>query len=341
MSDHIPLVGGVLHNSGHFYLLVERDESDDDESAVAVGRAHAENIPLKILSESEEFISLIVLPMEWAAQGEAAALTAEGVVFFIDPYASRSEIVPGAGYSRADSRGVGRMVALREASGWLFAMGLGGQVYRRRVDSPWEDISLLLSSSLPRVFYTVAPGPVAGSFVFGGLSVGDYEETDEIVSADEAGDADRLADLILEAVEADASSICVYDRGWREVEFDADGEVGPIFFEEGLSWLIFVSTGTIWRTRDFLSFDEVFATDEPLVDWQDVARRNGEVFALDDNVLYLLADAGLTSFRPPLPTVRRPYLSISPSDAGLAAIQRDAVQLYDGAAWNRLVPVLT
>lgn len=343
MTDKAPLVGGVLHDSGTFYLLVETDDADDDESVVAVGHAEGDRIVLNELTGLEEIASMICLSADWAVLGQAACLTAEGLVYFLTPSGAQPEIVPGSGYSRDDSRGLGRMTTLGEASGWLFAMGFGGQVYRRRVDSGWEDIGVRPLSDMPPSppsLLTVAPGPAPESFVFGGLNVSEYEDTDEIEAADEEDDSDRLAELILAAVGDDTLTIRMFNGTWTENEFDVEGIAAPILVEGASSWLIFVSTGTIWRTSEFRSFEEVFATEQPQDGWGDVKQWNGRPLVLNDDSLFVLQGNTLVDFPDPLPTQDTSCLSVSPSAAGLAAVHRNVVQLYDGTSWSLLTPVL-
>lgn len=343
MSNNVPLVGGLLHDSGTFYLMVETDDADENESVVAAGRAEGRQIILNELTNTENFVSMIGLSADWAELGQAACLTAEGLLYFLTPSGAQPEIVPGSGYSRDDSHGLGHMTTLGEASGWLFATGFGGQVYRRRVDSGWENISVPPSSDKPPrppSLLAVAPGPVPNSFVFGGLNVSEYEDTDEIEAADEEDDADRLADLILAAVGDDTLTIRMFNGTWIENEFDVEGIAAPILVEGASTWLIFVSTGTIWRTSDFRSFEEVFATEQPQDGWGDVKQWNGQPLVLNEDALHLLDGAELVDFPDPFPALETPCLSISPSAAGLAAIHRTAVQLYDGRSWSRLTPVL-
>lgn len=343
MVDSVTIIGGVLHHSGTYYLLVETDDADDDEAVVAVGRSDGSRIALKALTGLEEIVSIIVLEGEWAARAEAACLTAEGVVYFLSPAGAQSEIIPGSGYEREDALDLGRMTTLREQDGWLFAMGFGGQVYRRRVESSWENISIPERGDnppSPPSLYAVADGPRGGSFVFGGVNVGEYVETDDIEAASDAGDADRLADLILDAIGVDKPTIRIYDGGWSEVEFDGTGTIGPILRESRSSWILFVSTGLILRTSEFQSFEDVYA-DDPGVGWGDVKVWRQMVLVVGQGGTIFVLNDGLVEFptQPPA-SPSSSLLSLSPSDALLAAMYPDAVMLFDGESWARLVPTM-
>lgn len=340
MSEPVRLSGGVLHDGGTYYLLLPQGESDEDEAIIAAGRARDGRIVLTPVTQPTEIVSLVTLPADWTGVGEAAALTADGEVHFVMPDAVRTEIVTGAGYNRRDALKLGRMIALRESEGSLFALGFGGQVYRRRIDSAWEALGPVPSGGGGKpAFNSVTRGPRPGSHVFCGVNVGEYAPTEAIAAADSAGDASLLADLIFNALGEDTPSLRLYDAAWTAELFEGDGILGPVFSLTASSWYLIVSTGVIWRTEDFQSFREIVAPTRPRP-WDDAKVWNGRLVLLDGDEIQQLSDDVLEDFPIPLPSTSALCLSLSPAAPGLAAIHSDAVQIFNGSNWQRLVPIL-
>jgi hypothetical protein len=332
--SNINLSGGVFTETGRFYLLIAEGNPDDDLSRLARGRREGNTILLEPLSARQEFVSIDALSSAWRSLGEVAALTAEGALVFAGADGSNQEIVTGSGYSRKDSRRLGRMTTIRECGDYLYAMGFGGQVYRRVVGGAWEAIGPEDSEAKPPSYYTVAPARTASEFVFGGAGISEYSETDEIRAAEEAGDASRLADLILDSIDADALIVSLYSGAWDHVDVAGTGAVGPILrITDG--WLIFVSTGLILKTSDFSSFSEVYAPTRP-TPFQDVKVWSSRPIILMQRQLLRLDPGGMVPFDPSLPLRETPCLSLWPSAAGLAAVHRDAVLVLRDDRWETL-----
>lgn len=148
-----------------------------------------------------------------------------------------------------------------------------------------------------------------------------------------------LADLIFNALGEDTPSLRLYDAAWTAELFEGDGILGPVFSLTASSWYLIVSTGVIWRTEDFQSFREIVAPTRPRP-WDDAKVWNGRLVLLDGDEIQQLSDDVLEDFPIPLPSTSALCLSLSPAAPGLAAIHSDAVQIFNGSNWQRLVPIL-
>jgi len=333
------LRGGVLATSGTFYLLCDHEDAEDDELVVVWGRRDGNRIPLTGLTDLEEIVSLIPLSGVWPGSAEAAAMTAEGTVFFLTPAAATPDPIPGAGYNRAGALDLGRMTTLVQAGDYLFAFGFGGQVYRRTPTENWQNLNVSSEASEPGYdpcFYAVVLGK--NEFCFGGIDISRDETTPEMEAANNAGDADLLADLLLADVRPDRTALRIYDGRWRTLDFDYSGAVIEILPAPGRTWYVFSSTGVVWRTPDFLAFDEVVALPGRRY-FFDVKARDNDVLLLLGSGLNLLEGGEIVPFDPPLPSIESAYVSISPTVGAIAAMFDGGVMFFDGSRWARLYPI--
>lgn len=336
----ISLTGGVLSETGTYYLLMASGDADEGESVIVAGIATEGKVPVAPVTQPAEWVSIIALPEAWADLGEAAAITAEGEVRFLLRDIAVTEIIEGAGYSGKGALGLGRMIALRECSGTLFALGFGGQVYRRHVDSPWEALGPVTAVGANRpAFNSVASGPRVGSFVFGGVNISEFNTNDAIKAADSAGDAMLLADLILDSLGDDTPALRLFEADWSTELFDGDGILGPIFKMPSSSWSLFTSSGTILSSSDLVFFEEVYAPPRPRP-WDDAKIWNNQLIVLAGNEIQILSGDSLESFPVQLPETKGQSLSLSPVSQGLAVIQSDAVVYFNRSTWEKLVPTL-
>lgn len=330
------LNGGVLHESGMFYLLIDRDDVEDDESVFAAGRREGDEIVISELSEVHEIVSMESLAGSWTNRAEVAVMTAEGDLLFSDGTKADIEIIPGAGYNSLESKGVGRMTALRQVGDALYAMGFGGQVYRCLPDGLWESIGPKTGNP-SSVFFTIAKGPSHG-LIFGGSNIWNFESSKEIDTANEAGDADALAELILAAVRPNMMTIHTYDGQWSDLGIEFQGSAVTILPKNDVMWYLFSDSGVVWETPDFLAFNEIWAPERP-AGFTDIKYWKGFPLLLSGNDLYLLRDGDFESFAEPLPVVDDICLSIWTAEERIAAVFRSFVMLYENGNWSRLMPV--
>lgn len=342
MTEKTVLQGGVLAENGRLYVLFVPEEAEDDEAIVSVGRRDGTALLLRELSDLEEFESIIPLSGAWTSKADAACLTSEGDVLYLNADVARAEFIPGAGYSQKGAKGVGRMIALCQVGDRLVATGFGGQVYVRDVDSGWSDISVppsAMTAAAKPVYFDVVANSRDGSLVFGGSLITEYVETDEINAADEAGDAELLARLMLEAVKPDMAIVAAYDGTWHEPSFEEEELVSAILpLPEG-SWLVFVASGTIFETADFRDYQEVFRPQSPEA-FDDIKMVDGQPLLLLRDALFRLVDGELVPFEPALPSKRKGCLSVSPAVSGLAAFYSDCIEVLEGGEWTTLTPQL-
>ncbi len=343
MTEPVILAGGIQTDSGTFYLLVERDDAEDDEAVVCAGRREGTAIPLRELTDLEEIQSMVALSAPWTDRAEAAALTAEGEVVFLNPAEAQTEIIPGAGYRNEGARSVGRMTGFAQVGDRLVAMGYGGQVYIRRQGGGWTDASVPPGGgpSGPKpAFYDVVAGPGGRTLVFGGSDLSNLEKTGDIAAANAAGDAMRLADLILAGTRPDLMSVRLYDGTWTAADLGGEeGAVAAILPESAGSYLIFAGTGTVFRTSDFAAIEEVFRPDNPN-GFDDIKLWQGAPLLLSGNTLAIYRNDALEPFAPPLPAGEDFCLSVWPAGERIAAVFPDHVQLFEDGAWTRLDPVM-
>jgi hypothetical protein len=336
------LRGGISVPAGTYYLLCDHEDAEEGELIVASGHRDGDRILLQPLTDLEEIVSLVVLPGAWSSIGEAAAMDAEGNVFYLEPSAASEEAIPGAGFERGGALQLGRMTTLVSLNEQLFAFGYGGQVYRRTPDSPWQNLNIPKEADEPGYdpcLYAVVAGPSEGTLYFGGTDVGTNAASDEeLEAADEAGDDDLYAELLLQGSRPDRTALFAYDGRWRRVPLDYPGAVIELLPEPQRAWLVFGSKGVIWRTRDFLAFDEAVAlsSDDYFLD---VKAQGGKVLLLLQGGLNLLEDDEVVPFDPPLPPIDKPCLSISPTEGTIAAMFESGVMFFDGNSWTRLYPV--
>jgi hypothetical protein len=336
------LRGGVLAPSGTFYLLCNDEEAEEGELIVASGRREGDRIALQPLTDLEEIVSLIALSGTWSGIAEAAAIDAEGNVFYLAPSLATVDTIPGAGFEGRGALGLGRMTTLVQLDAYLFALGYGGQVYRRTPDSPWQNLNVPKDVNEPGYdpcLYAVAAGLPEGTFLFGGIDIGQNAASDEeLEAADEAGDDDLYAELLLRGSRPDRTTLLAYDGRWGRLSLDFPAAIIEILPEPQRTWLVFSSKGVIWRTRDFLAFDEVLALSGNGY-FLDVKAQNSKVLLLILDGLDLLENDELKPFDPPLPLVDAGYLSISPAAGMIAAMFENGVMLFDGGSWEHLYPV--
>ncbi|PBB23655.1 hypothetical protein CK227_27090 [Mesorhizobium sp. WSM4308] len=157
-------------------------------------------------------------------------------------------------------------------------------------------------------------------------------------AANNAGDADLLADLLLADVRPDRTTLRIYDGRWRTLDFDYSGAVIEILPAPGRTWYVFSSTGVVWRTTDFLAFDEVVALPGRRY-FFDVKARDNDVLLLLGSGLNLLQGGEIVPFDPPLPSIESAYVSISPTVGAIAAMFESGVMFFDGSRWARLYPI--
>ncbi|ASY66753.1 hypothetical protein SJ05684_b57710 (plasmid) [Sinorhizobium sojae CCBAU 05684] len=70
------------------------------------------------------------------------AISDEGDVFFIRDEGILTEKISGAGVYSADADGSGAIRGITIADGYLYAFGLGGQIYRRNPDLGWQRLPI-------------------------------------------------------------------------------------------------------------------------------------------------------------------------------------------------------
>lgn len=339
-----PLTGGVMTESGSIYLLVERYDAEDDESVIFHGVPEGTSVNLLELTDIEEFQKIIPLTGLWQSRFEAAAMTAEGTLFLLEPQGANVEAIPGAGFHNSGAKGIGRMTSLGQVADLLIAAGYGGQVYVRYHNSGWSDISLppAASPAEPQsVFWDVQRGPGQGALVFAGSDVSPLADSDEIDAANEAGDADLLADLILAASQPNTTSLRIFDGTWSRnlfAEEEALAAIIPLGSAPSASWLIFQTNGAIFQTADFAAFELLFQPAEP-IGFSDIKLWKEQPLLLSGNHIFILRNGTLQSFEPALPEDETSCLSISPAGDRIAAFYPDHMQVFDGSGWTRLDPI--
>jgi len=339
MSGDLLLGGGILCPQGGAYLLVVPAEAEDDEVVVCSARRDGAALRLMALTDLEEIQSIIALSAPWDAIAEACAMTPEGELFFLRPHEAELQTIPGAGYSRDDAKGIGRMTALALVGEDLVATGYSGQVYRyphgRR---GWTDISIPVSSSDAHkpAFYDIAAGP-GGVLVCGGSELFDMAITPDMEAANDAGDIEALMGLFTESAGEDAMSLRLYDGAWRSA--DVAGEPGAIvaLLRVNTGTLLFSDTGMIYRSSDIDLIEEVYRPEQP-EGFDDIKLWQGRPLLLSGNTLSVLRDGELDPFDPPLPSSEAFCLSVSPVGDRILAVFPDHVQLFEGGAWTRLEP---
>lgn len=340
MTGPALLRGGVLATAGTYYLLCDHVDAEDDEVIVASGRRDRDRIELRELTDLEEIVALIPLLGAWSGVAEAAAMTADGLVLLLTPGAATPDPVPGAGFERPEALGLGRMTALAQVGDHLFALGYGGQAYRRTPASGWQNLNIppeVIDAGYDPCLYAVAGGLPNGALSFGGLDIGQVDTTPEMDAANDADDGDLLADLLLAEDRPNRGALRIYDGRWRRTELDTPSAIIEILPAPGGSWYV-VGAAVIWLTRDFLAFEEVAALPARTA-FQDVKAQGEKVLLLVGNELDVLDSGGMVSFDPPLPPIDGPYLGIAPAGRLVAAIFKEGVMLSDGGAWERLYPV--
>ncbi|MBY6089232.1 hypothetical protein [Maritimibacter alkaliphilus] len=337
MSGDLLLGGGILCPQGGTYLLAVPDEAEDDEVVICSGQRDGAVLRLTPLTDLEEIQGIISLNAPWDAIAEACAMTPEGEVFFLRPHAATLQTIPGAGYSRDDAKGIGRLTALAQVGEDLVATGYSGQVYRHPHGARgWTDISIPVAASDAHkpVFYDLAPGP-RGALVFGGSELFDMAITPDMEAANEAGDIEALMGLFTENTGEDMMSLRLYDAGWRSA--DVAGEPGAIVallrVTEGT--LLFSETGIIYLSSDFDVIEVVYRPEQP-EGFDDIKLWQGRPLLLSGNTLSVYRDTDLEPFDPPLPAGEEFCLSVSPAGDRILAVFPSHVQLFEAGAWVRL-----
>lgn len=341
MRRDLLLGGGILSPQGGIYLLTVPVEAEDDEVVICSARRDSATLRLTALTNLEEIQSIIALRAPWDTVAEACAMTPEGELFFLRPDEAELQTIPGSGYSRDDSKGIGRMTTLAQVGVDLVATGYSGQVYRyshgRR---GWSDISIPVSPSESHkpVFYDVISGP-GDALVFGGSALFDMAITPDMEAANDAGDIDALMDLFSESEGEDAMSLRLYDGAWRIA--DTGGEPGAIvaLLPVNTGTLLFSDTGMIYRSSDFDAIEEVYRPAQP-EGFDDIKLWQGRPLLLSGNTLSVFREGDLDPFDPPLPSGRTFCLSVSPVGDRILAVFPDHVQLFEAGSWTRLEPEL-
>ena len=211
------LYGGVTTADNFLYILFPASTADEDDRMIASGHVEGASVHLEKRAEVPDVVSLTALAGTLETLGQAAVMTGEGKVVFFSEGSLREEQIRGAGYSAEGARKLGRMTVLKQTGNKLLALGYGGQAYLREPDG-WRYLNG--PSTLPS-------RPNAGlcwfsviewrdKLYFAGTENTEPEDTPEMEAADEAGDSDRWADLVLAATVPDLTALWEYDGTWIE-----------------------------------------------------------------------------------------------------------------------------
>ncbi|RWP00946.1 MAG: hypothetical protein EOQ98_08010 [Mesorhizobium sp.] len=331
------LNGGILTESGVYFVLCETSDCDEDEAIISAGRPDGSTLNLRPLTSAKEFVSLIPLAVDWGGPHKAAAITAQGEFFLLGEDSSESQLIPGSGFGRRDSENLGRMTALKQVGAELFALGYGGQVYRRTAAARWSPNHVDARTIAPGVkpcLYDVVKGP-GGNFYFGGIDLAKFERTQEIIDADKNKDLKRWAELLRTKRATDRMGLRYYDGSWHQIDIEYQGAITVMIETEARAWTLFSNYGVAWRTKDFQSFDEVVALGGGRKFW-DVKQIAGQTFVMVGQQLNEMRAGELVAFDPPLPPRRDGYTNFTGNSAQLAAFHEKGIVENRGEDWTRL-----
>lgn len=334
------LNGGILTTSGVYFVLCETRNCDEDEAIICSGRSDGQRMMLRRLTEPAEFVSIKELFGTWKDGHLAAALSAQGETFFLSELAVSRQIIRGSGYTRDDSLGLGRMTSLKQVEEDLFALGYGGQVYRRSTSIDWQPMHVDRERAVPGAnvcLYDVVKGP-EGFLYFGGIELAKFARTPEMIAADEADDEDRWIELLLAVPGDDKMSLRCYDGTWRDLGMEAQGALTVILQTDIHAWTMFSNYGVAWKTEDFASIEEIVVLGDRKKFWdvKNIAKRN---FVLVGQQLNELVNDELYIFSQPLPAQGNGYTNITGNEVLLSAFHENGlVELRDGT-WREIAVI--
>jgi len=335
------LNGGILTESGFYFVLCETTECDEDEAIISAGRPGGVTLDLHALTKPGEFMSLIPLGPDWGGGHLAAAITGQGDFFLLSEEASESRHIPGAGYGREDSANLGRMTALKQIGPELFALGYGGQVYRRTAATEWSANHVDPRTIAPGVkpcLYDVVKGP-GGNLYFGGIDLAKFERTQEIIDARKNGDVKRWAELLRTKRGTNRMGLRYYDGRWHVIDIEYQGTINVMIETEPRVWTLFSDHGVAWRTQDFQSFDEVVVLEGGRRFW-DIKQIAGRTYVMVGQQLNEMQAGELVAFDPPLPTQPNGYTNVTGNSAFLAAFHEEGLLESRTGAWTEVNVIL-
>lgn len=334
------LNGGILTESGVYFVLCETPECDEDEAVICAGKPVGSNLSLRRISEPREFVSLKPLDRDWGGD-DAAALTAQGEFCLLSATGSTRQFIPGAGFGCSDSSDLGRMTMLKQIGPEIFALGYGGQVYRRTSATGWNSNHVsgdVVGSGLNVCIYDVVKGP-CGVLYFGGVDISKFQRTAEIINADADDDEERWLELLLSSPSGDRMGLRFYDGSWHMIDIEYQGAIAVILETRAGLWTVFSTYGVAWQTEDFSSFDEVIALGGGKKFW-DIKQISGNTYVIVGQQLMQLTDGALVPFIPALPRQLDGYTNVAGNSTTLAAFHEEGVVQLSGRTWTRLAVTL-
>lgn len=327
MAERVSLNGAVGPTSGFYFLLVDGGY-EDDESVLAVGRRVGESVEIQPLSDAQEFVSIDTMPGTGFGGALVCALTADGTLMFSDGVESWSEVVV-----RDPPR---RLRTVRFVDGVLYVAGFGGQVYRRRDDEPWDDISFDVPELVSgyALFYHVVAGP-DGTPLFGGTFLHQRKITDAMKAALDAGDGKLFRKLKRASKQPDHMLVAEYRDGWRVRFTEEIGVVSWLWHDGSGDFHLASGTGDVWLTQQFQFLEPLVAPDDAAA-FDDIEVHDGEPLFLRGGKLFRLGGSGLVAFEPTLPDAATSVMGLWGGEEGVIAVGSDAIWSLDGSTWERL-----
>lgn len=329
------IFGGVSTSRDDLYVLSEASTADEDDRSILSGIVLDNSVLLRKRLEAPDVVSIIALTGSVEELGQAAVMSGEGKVVFFSEETLREEQIPGAGYSGPQARKLGRMTTLKQTGGKLFALGFGGQAYVREPNG-WRYLdgpSAVPSRPNANVCWLTVT-EWRGRLIFGGTSLTDTEDTPEMEEADEAGDSDRWAELVLAAAVPDVTAAWEYDGEWRQIEIDYLGAISEMLPDNN-SVLLFTTKGRILSTPDFVQFDDVFSF-ERQGSFSDIKALPPAIVTLCNNALWKWVGE-IQPFEPPLPAIDDEYLNVWGRRESAFAFSSARIFHLRGDAWKEVV----
>ncbi len=333
--------GGLLTNSDTFYVLVETDECEDDEAIICSGQLEDSQIVLSALTPKAEFVSMKELTGSWRKAHEVAAVTAQGEMHYLNRDAAEFETIPGTGNDQPDSAWLGRLTSVKQVGEHLFALGYGGQVYRRTLPTEWQATHVPRKSNGPKIdacLYDVVLGS-DGNHYFGGTDITKFERTPELIAADEADDEELWLELLLAAPSGDQMSLRRFDGAWHDLGMPYDGAINVIIETDKRVWTLFSNRGTAWRTEDFLAIEETVVLEDGKKFW-DIKEIGEGVYILVGQLLNQLVDDELVAVAPPIPFQDDGYTNVSGNAHTIVGFHADGVTLLRDREWSETIPMI-
>jgi len=214
-------------------ILYGTGRDDDEPDAIHYGTLDEAAIDLTHSFEMDDVVSLCAVPSPF--EHEFLAMDGDGTLLWFGGGAHRTEKIVGAGNGDS-AKSAGRMSELQVSADRVFALGFGAQAYQ--CDTPeagWTDCAVGLSAKIaPEDTLLLTSAMIhleSGVLHVGGTLVGgtrpDAEEA--IDAANDAGDAELLAELLLGNVKNDRGALWRHGSEWEEVPLPIDDPVVDLF----------------------------------------------------------------------------------------------------------------